>query len=146
MGFTTSQTDRYDPRPDRGHVNWIVRDSGWEAQLAQAIEDHPRVRAYAKNHNLGFEVPYLYVGAPRRYLPDYLVRLDDGTTLVLEVKGFRGHDAALKAATMRDKWIPAVNRLGRFGTWAFAALRDPFTMAEELERLIVSLSSKDTAA
>jgi type III restriction enzyme len=145
VGFTTTQTDRYAPRPDRSHVNWIVLDSGWEAQLAQVIEDHPRVRAYAKNHNLHFEVPYLHAAEPRRYLPDYLVKLDDGTTLVLEVKGFRGHDAALKAATMRDKWIPAVNRLGRFGVWAFAELRDPFTMADELDRLIASLD-KDTAA
>ncbi|MFQ8433837.1 BPTD_3080 family restriction endonuclease [Amaricoccus sp. W119] len=146
VGFTTSQPDRYDPRADRSHVNWIVLDSGWEAQLAQAIEDHPRVRAYAKNHNLGFEVPYLYEGAPRRYLPDYLVRLDDGTTLVLEVKGFRGHDAAIKAATMRDKWVPAVNRLGRFGTWAFAEFREPFGMADQLDRLITDVLTRDHAA
>ena len=145
VNFTTSKADRWQPRPDRSHVNWIVLDSGWEAQLAQAIEDHPRVAAYAKNHNLGLEIPYLREGEPRHYRPDYLVRLDDGTTLVLEVKGFRGHDAAIKAATTRDKWIPAVNRLGRFGRWAFAELRDPFTMADELDRLIAALD-KDAAA
>ena len=79
----------------------------------RSIDDHPRVAAYAKNHNLGLEVPYLREGEPHRYRPDFLVRLDDGTplTLVLEVKGFRGHDAVLKAPTMRDKWVPAVNRL-----------------------------------
>jgi type III restriction enzyme len=73
------------------------------------------------------------------------VRLTDGPTLILEVKGFRGHDAALKAAAAREKWIPAVNRLGRFGSWAFAELRDPFTMAEELDRLIATLDP-DAAA
>lgn len=145
VNFTTAQTDRWQPRPDRSQINWIILDSGWEAQLAQAIENHPRVTAYAKNHNLGLEIPYLRDGESHRYRPDYLVRLDDGTTLVLEVKGFRGHDAALKAATTRDKWGPAVNRLGRFGAWAFAEFRDPFTMAEELDRLIASLD-KDSAA
>jgi len=141
VNFTTSKTDRWQPRPDRSQINWIILDSDWEAQLAQAIEDHPRVAAYAKNHNLGFEIPYLHDGEPRRYRPDYLVRLDDGTTLVLEVKGARDHDDALKAAAIRDKWIPAVNRLARFGRWTYAEMRDPFTMADELDRLITQTSA-----
>ena len=136
VNFTTSKKDRWQPHPDRSQINWIILDSGWEAQLAQAIEAHPRTLAYAKNHNLGLEIPYLREGERRQYRPDYLVRLRDGPTLILEVKGFRGHDAALKAATVRDKWVPAVNRLGRFGRWAFAEMRDPFTMAAELDRLI----------
>ena len=144
VNFTTSQTDRWQPRPDRSHINWIVLDSDWEAQLAQAIEAHPVVAAYAKNHNLGLEVPYLRDGEAHRYRPDYIVRLDDGTTLVLEVKGFRGHDVPLKSAAIRDKWIPAVNRLARFGRWAFAEMRDPFTMTDDLDRLITSLD-KDSA-
>ena len=82
VSLTTTSSDRYAPRPDRSHVNWIVLDSGWEAQLAHVIEDHPRVLAYAKNHNLHFEVPYLHEAEPRRYLPDYLVKLDGGTTLL----------------------------------------------------------------
>jgi type III restriction enzyme len=145
VNFTTSQTERWQPHPDRSQINWIILDSGWEAQLAEAIESHPRTAAYAKNHNLGLEIPYLRDGEARRYRPDYIVRLTDGPTLILEVKGFRGHDAALKAAATRDKWIPAVNRLGRFGTWAFAELRDPFTMADELESLINTLD-EDAAA
>ncbi|MFO7759242.1 MAG: hypothetical protein R6V26_12340 [Roseovarius sp.] len=39
-------------------------------------------------------------------------------------EGYRGHDAMLKAETMRTKWIPAVNRLGSYGRWGFAELRD----------------------
>lgn len=139
VNFTTSKTDRWQPRPDRSQINWIILDSDWEAQLAQAIEAHPRVAAYAKNHNIGFEIPYLRDGEPRRYRPDYLVRLTDGTTLILEVKGARDHDDALKAAATRDKWIPAVNRLARFGRWAFAEMRDPFTMGDELAALVTRL-------
>lgn len=126
VNFNTSKATRYHPRPDRSHLNWIVTDSDWEDKLAATIEDHPAVLAYAKNHNLGFEVPYLMEGEPHHYRPDFVIRLDapEPTTLVIEVKGFRGHDAMLKAETMRTKWIPAVNRLGTHGRWGFAELRD----------------------
>ena len=65
-------------------------------------------------------------GESRVYRPDFLIRLDapEPTTLIIEVKGYRGHDAMLKAETMRAKWIPAVNRLGTYGKWGFAELRD----------------------
>lgn len=144
VNFNTSKADRYWPRADRSHVNWILLDSDWEEQLAQAIEDHPRVAAYAKNHNLGLKIPYLCEGEPRTYLPDFLVRLDtpDPLTLLLEVKGYRGHDAMLKAETTRTRWIPAVNAMGTHGRWAFAEMRDPFTMADELDRLIVQVTNE----
>ena len=140
VAFTTSKPGRFSPRPDRSHINWIVTDSDWEAGLAQVIEDHPRVLSYAKNQNLGLEVPYLSGGEPRTYLPDFLIRLDapEPTTLVVEVKGFRDHDAHLKAETMRGKWIPAVNRLG-MGRWGFAELRSLHDFGPELDAAIESL-------
>lgn len=126
VNFNTTKATRYQPRPDRSHLNWIITDSDWEDKLAAAIEDHPAVLSCAKNHNLGLDVPYLMEGESRNYRPDFLVRLDapEPTTLVVEVKGYRGHDAMLKAETMRAKWIPAVNRLGTYGTWGFSELRD----------------------
>ena len=147
VAFTTTKEERYWPLADKSHVNWIILDSSWEEQLAQAIEAHPRVAAYAKNHNLGFEIPYLHEGEPRSYRPDFLVRLEapEPVTLILEVKGFRGDDAMLKAATTRDKWIPAINRLGSYGRWAFAEMRDPFTMAEELDAIIKATLTTEPA-
>lgn len=44
-------------------------------------------------------------------------------TLVVEIKGIPGHDVPLKIAVMRDKWVPAVNRLGTFGRSGFSELR-----------------------
>ena len=38
----------------------MILDSDWEAEFCRVAEAHPRVRAYVKNHNLGFEVPYRY--------------------------------------------------------------------------------------
>jgi type III restriction enzyme len=137
VSFTTSKP-RYWPDPRKSHVNWIVTDSEWEDQLAGHIEAHPKVLSYAKNHNLGLEVPYLMEGEPRTYLPDFLIRLDapEPVTLVIEVKGFRGHDAMLKAETMRNKWIPAVNRLGTHGRWHFAELRAVHDFRADLDRAI----------
>lgn len=141
VSFNVTKADLYSPNPDKSHINWIVLDSDWEAQCAQVIEDHPRVIAYAKNHNLGFEVPYLAGGEPRRYRPDFLVRVDDGgdtpLTLILEVKGFRGHDVPRKSEAVRDRWVRAVNALGRFGRWDFVELSDdPYRMKDELDEII----------
>nr|WP_244867860.1 DEAD/DEAH box helicase family protein [Vannielia litorea] len=147
VNFNTSVATRYAPRPDKSHLNWIITDSDWEDKLANTIESHPAVLSYAKNHNLGFEVPYLVEGEPRHYRPDFLIRLDvpEPTTLVVEVKGYRGHDAMLKAETMRGKWIPAVNRLGSYGRWGFAELREVHDFGPALDTAINTLLGKVSA-
>ena len=97
-------------------MNWVVLDSDWEAELCR-VEEHPRVRAYVKNHNLGFRVPYLHRGDTHHYLPDFIVRVEDGhgeedlLNLVVEVKGYRGEDAKDKKLTMDTYWVPGVNAL-----------------------------------
>ena len=115
-------------------------DSNWEQPLAQTLEAHPRVRSYAKNQALGFEIPYLYSGVARRYLPDFLVRLDDGgdepLNLVLEVKGIKDESDKAKAQTTRDLWVPSVNALGGFGRWAFAEFRNWAVMDEDFAALV----------
>ncbi len=138
VSFNTTKATRYQPRPDLSHINWIITDSDWEDKLAAEIEQHPKVLCYAKNHNLGFEVPYLKEGEPHMYRPDFLIRLDatEPTTLVVEVKGLRDHDAALKAETMRAKWVPGVNRLGKFGRWGFAELREIHDFGPALDAAI----------
>ena len=77
-----------------------------------------KVRAYVKNHNLGLEVPYRYGSETRKYLPDFIVLVDDGhgaddlLHLVVEIKGYRREDAKEKKATMDTYWVPGVNHLG----------------------------------
>jgi len=94
------------------------------------VEAHPQVVAYTKNHNLGFEVPYRYGSETRKYLPDFIVLVDDGhgpddlLHLIVEIKGYRREDAKDKKATMDAYWIPGVNNLKTFGRWAFAEFRD----------------------
>ncbi len=137
--FTTSRKTRVATRADRCHVNWAVCDSDWEAELCRVVEGHPRVRAYVKNHNLGLEVPYRYGSETRRYLPDFIVLVDDGRgdddllRLVVEVKGYRREDAKVKKTTMDTYWVPGVNNLGSYGRWAFAELTDVYQMEEDFE-------------
>jgi len=129
-------------QPPRSHISHVVQDSSWEVALAQALEGHQRVLAYAKNQALGFEIPYLDGGVMRRYLPDFIVRLDAGAeplNLVLEMKGQRDESDKAKAQTARDLWVPGVNALGGYGRWAFAEFTDPYTTEDELKIFIAKL-------
>ena len=141
VNFYTSKKSRWKTDSRRCHVNWVVLDSDWEAEFCRVVEAHPRVKAYVKNQGLGFEVPYRYGSNMRKYLPDFIVRVDDGRpdllNLVVEVKGYRGEDAKEKKATMDTYWIPGVNNLGTHGRWAFVELKDAFAMQDEFAARIL---------
>jgi type III restriction enzyme len=137
VNFTTSRKDRWETSANRCHINWIILDSDWEAEFCRVAEAHPRVRAYAKNHNLGLEVPYRYGSETRMYRPDFIVRVDDGCgdedllNLIVEIKGYRREDAKEKKSTMDTYWVPGVNHLGVHGRWAFAEFTDIYAIASE---------------
>ena len=152
VNFRTSKTSRYQTEARRCHVNWAILDSDWEAELCRVVEAHPRVKAYVKNHNLGFEVPYTMGSETRRYVPDFIVLVRDRSYdrdflhLVVEIKGYRGEDAKHKRETMETCWIPGVNRLGTHGRWAFAELTDVYTVgadfADRVKREVRGLIEK----
>jgi type III restriction enzyme len=158
VNFTTSRQDRWQTDPTRCHVNWVVLDSDWEAELCRVAEAHPRVHAYVKNQGLGLEVPYRYGSEPRRYLPDYIVLVDDGhgpddpLHLIVEIKGYRREDAKEKKAAMETYWVPGVNHLGAHGRWAFAELTDVYTIQSEFaakvesafKRMIETVAARDS--
>jgi type III restriction enzyme len=146
VSFNTSKKTRWQTRFDRCHVNWVITDSDWEAELCRVVESHPRVRAYVKNHSLGFEVPYLHAGSRRRYRPDFIVVLDDGLHLVVEIKGYRGEDAKDKKSTMETYWIPGVNNRGDFGRWAFTELRDVWEIEKDFASAVAKHVGSDTLA
>jgi type III restriction enzyme len=137
--FNTSKTDRWETDSRRCHVNWVVLDSDWEAEFCRVAESHPRVRAYVKNHNLGLEVPYRCGSEMRRYLPDFIVLVDDGhgeddlLHLVVEIKGYRREDAKDKKATMETYWVPGVNNLRTFGRWAFAEFTEVYRIEADFK-------------
>lgn len=151
VNFTTSKALRWQTSPTKSHINWVVCDSDWEAEFARVAESHPSVLSYVKNQGLGLEVPYLSGSTPRKYLPDFIVQVDDGRrtddgkpgplNLIVEIKGYRGEDAKDKANTMRAYWVPGVNNLGKFGRWAFAEFTAVYAMKEEFDKLLETLGA-----
>ena len=98
------------------------------------------MKAYVKNQGLQFEVPYRDGAIPKKYLPDFIVQIDDGDpdllNLIVETKGYRGLDAQLKAETMGNLWVPGVNNLGTFGRWAFAEFKDVFEIEKAFGKIV----------
>ncbi len=160
VNFNTSKTDRWETNAKRCHINWAILDSDWEGEFCRVVESHPKVKAYVKNHNLGLEVPYRYGSETRKYIPDFIVIIDDGQGsanaagamdggsgdgqgdddllhLIVEIKGYRREDAKEKKTTMEVYWVPGVNSHAQYGRWAFAEFTDVYEMqidfAEKIE-------------
>jgi type III restriction enzyme len=139
VSFNTSKTERWETAADRCHINWVILDSDWEAEFCRVAEKHPKVKAYVKNHSLGLEVPYRYGSETRKYLPDFIVRVEDGhgdddlLNLIVEIKGYRREDAKDKKATMETYWVPGVNNLKQYGRWAFAEFTEVYQIETDFE-------------
>lgn len=149
VNFMTTRQELWQTDPRFCHINWAVCDSDWEAEFCRVVEKlaaesleserFPKIKAYVKNHNLGFEVPYHHRGEEHMYRPDFIVLLDDGhgeddlLHLVVEIKGYRGEDAKAKRQAMDVYWVPGVNRLGSHGRWAFAELREVYRIEPDFE-------------
>lgn len=149
VNFFTSKAKRWQTDARKCHVNWVVLDSDWEAELCRVVEDQPRVRAYVKNQGLGLEVPYLHGSTVHKYLPDFILQVDDGRPdplhLIVEIKGYRGEDAREKKMTMDAYWVPGVNRLETYGRWDFLELKDVFAIQDELEAKIDAAVAQSAA-
>jgi type III restriction enzyme len=130
----------YATREDKCHISHVVADTdSWEQKLAQVLEDMKEVVRYVKNHNLGFNIPYVLNGDEKNYIPDFIACIDDGNgaddllNLLIEVTGEKKKDKAAKVATARTLWVPAVNNHGGYGRWDFIEIADPWN-AENMIR------------
>ena len=146
--FNTSKTERWETSSNHCQLNWVILDSDWEAEFCRVAESHPKVLAYVKNHNLGLEVPYRFGSVMRKYLPDFVVLVDDGhgpadpLHLVVEIKGYRGEDAIEKKSTMDTYWVPGVNHLGTYGRWAFAEFTEVFQIQADFKATVDAAFNK----
>jgi type III restriction enzyme len=125
---STSEVDFWTSKPVRevmhSHLNYVVMDtSRWEQSASYYIDTHKMVEAFVKNQGLGFAIPYLHNGQAHDYIPDFLIRLANGTTLILETKG---HDelAEVKVAAAH-RWVDALNADGSLGRWDYAIAFNP---------------------
>ena len=100
----------------KSHVSHCVFDSTWEATESYLLEKNANVEAWVKNDHLGFEILYIFDGVVRKYTPDFIVKLANGKTLVLETKGQETRRDKEKRKALTE-WVECVNSLGEFGEW-----------------------------
>ena len=138
IGSTTSvhfKTVRPVQPTEASHLNYVAcHTTSWEQaamfQIEQAAKDGV-VECYVRNYRLEFTIPYELYGEPRAYEPDFIVRLRDGVSVVLEIKGAPDADADAKHQAAH-RWVQAVNNWGELGKWAFLICRDPQRLRETL--------------
>ncbi len=122
IGSTRFMRTWFTTKPCQGtqksQISHVVVDSTWEHYTAQVLEESDLVTSFGKNDHLGFQVYYLWNGSKRRFIPDFLIRLKNGVTLVLEIKGEDSDQNKAKRSAL-DAWVRAVNATGGFGTWAW---------------------------
>jgi len=108
----------------KSHFNRAPILSSYERIAIEEFEDSDLVDYYTPNHrNIGFTIGYTFKGELRRYEPDFVLRLNNGVNVVLEVKGIGGRhhqpDALPAKNAAAHKWCQAVSNMGTLGAWVF---------------------------
>jgi type III restriction enzyme len=133
---TTTDVDFKTTRPcyttGKSHIDQVVTDNlTWEASASFRLESSNAVAFYARNDHLGLLVPYEYMDINHSYEPDFLVRLANDVTVILEIKGFEDDQDKAKH-TAAKRWVTAVNNWGELGKWAFHVCRNPQLLEQEM--------------
>lgn len=118
----------------KSHVNLVAQHSGWEGIAASTMDASEVVEHYVRNDHMGLMIPYEFMGISHSYEPDFLVKLSNGTTLVLEIKGLETEQDRSKYEGAK-RWVSAVNNWSQMGVWGFHVCRDPYQLREELKSL-----------
>jgi type III restriction enzyme len=97
------------------------------------------VSYFARNDHLGLALPYEYLDQSHSYEPDFLVRLTNGVTVLLEIKGHE-HNAEQNNSKHQAarQWATAVNNMKDevFGQWVFLVCRDVEMLLPELANFV----------
>ena len=118
----------------RSHLSHAFCDSGLERKICAVLDKDPIVGAWAKNHRLYLEIPYLYLGTSFRYRPDFIVRLTNGEIVLLEGKGDPDEKDDAKATAAR-RWVEAVNTWGGLGHWTHIICYRAQDLSDQLEQV-----------
>ena len=117
---------------DKSHINKCVYDSTWEATEAFILDKSKLIEAWVKNDHLGFMILYNFKGVISKYFPDFILKLQSGKNLILEVKGIDDEKNKAKRAYLAE-WVKAVNEQGGFGVWDCAVSYGPGDLANILK-------------
>ena len=98
--------------PGKSVFNRIIGDSQLELEFARFLEDSGDVLAYAKNYlAVHFKLDYVDAkGNISNYYPDFLVKVSDKETFIVETKGREELDVPLKMQRLRQ-WCEDINRV-----------------------------------
>lgn len=120
----------------KSHVSHVVLDTKrWESSVAFYLEQTDLVHSYVKNDHLDFTIDYQFAGSQHVYVPDFLVKLNNGRTIILEVKGYEDEQSRAKHEAAK-RWCDAVSRWGQMGRWEFVVCREPNLVKSILEQVI----------
>ena len=118
----------------KSHINFTPFDSRWEASESFELDRNSNVEAWVKNDHLGFEIAYVFEGVIHKYRPDFIIKLVDGTHLVLETKGKDTQKDKTKREFLAE-WVRAVDSRAGFGKWAWAVSHHPKDIGEILNKV-----------
>ena len=133
--YTKKPTDR----AKKSHINLAVYDSTWEMEAGRVFDRNKQVLSWVKNSKIGFVIKYRYNGVLHDYYPDFLIRLRNQITLVLEIKG-KDDDQNQQKRLYLDEWVKAVNEDGNYGIWAWDVAFHPSDVTMLIEKHAMSNS------
>ena len=118
-----------------------------ELKVAGLLDEHPRVERWVRNFQLGWSIPYHMKGAWRRYEPDFVARLDDGTNLIIECKGIVDDKAEATAQWTLEHWIPSVGGTTELPDdlrkWSYRVIRYSDMVSHDLYQAIASAQAEN---
>jgi len=122
----------------KSHISHVTLDSNWENSVAYHLERLDQVVSYVKNDRLDFSIQYEFDGNSHYYVPDFIIKLQNGLSLVLEVKGKEDEKARAKHEAAK-RWCNAVSNWNKMGKWSFDVCKDP----NAVEMIIESFCKED---
>ena len=98
--------------PTKSVFNIITGDSHLELEFAKFLEECPDVVSYTKNYyGVHFKLDYVNAdGDISNYYPDFIVKLTDGSVVVVETKGLEDLDVPPKMQRL-SQWCEDVNEI-----------------------------------
>jgi len=97
--------------PKKSIFNKVIGDGHFELEFAAFFENCPDIIAYSKNYfSIHFKIDYRNAdGAIADYYPDFLVKISQKETYVVETKGREDLDDPLKIERLKQ-WCDDVNK------------------------------------
>ena len=117
------------------HLNQYAFDTtAWEQSASFTLDKlagEGVIECHARNERMDFTIPYDFDGTSHAYVPDFVIRVRPGKTIILEIKG-RETEKDRQKYQAAERWVAAVNNWGEMGEWDFMVCKDPQTLEQSL--------------